>query len=57
VRSRISTSASTSEARGQLAHALHGVVEDLDVMAFEQRKAGQLAHGVLVIVENGNLHW
>jgi hypothetical protein len=44
------------QARRQLAHALDGVVEHLDVMPLQQLEAGQLAHGILVVVENGNFH-
>ena len=40
----------------QLAEATDGVVENLDFMVGEQLKAVELADGVLVIVEDGNLH-
>jgi len=40
----------------QLTAALRAVVEDLHVVSGQQRKARQAAHGVLIIIEDRNLH-
>ena len=40
----------------ELAHALDGVGEHLGRVGFELGGAGQLAHGVLVVVEDHDVH-
>ena len=44
------------EAHAELSGALDGVVEHLDVVLGEQREAVELADGVLIVVEDRNLH-
>ena len=57
VRSRISTSTSASRsAHRELADALDGVGEDLGVEVLEDRCALELAHGILVVVEDDDVH-
>ena len=57
VRSRISTSTSASRsAHRELADALDGVGEDLGVEVLEDRCALELAHRVLVVVEDDDVH-
>ena len=44
------------QAHAELPGALDGIVEDLDLVPGEQREAIELANGVLVVVEDRDLH-
>ena len=44
------------EPHGQLAGALDGVGVNLGLVDLQLRGAGQFAHGILVVVENHNIH-
>jgi hypothetical protein len=45
-----------AQAHGQLADPLHRVGEDLGGVGFQLGRALQLAHGVLVVVEDHDVH-